>query len=306
MRKDKFDMSYTSEFCKFYNNLKIDVNSEFDVVYHYTSANALLSILQKRELRFTDRFYLNDKSEGTYVLELSKENLSELMDDTSLQSEIKKVIDERIASPQSGNFYVYQCSCSTDRDNLALWNYYTKSNDMQGYNIGIRTDKIDNISIPTPMRDLPVYAGSVIYNRNNQLNKLRQLLERFGNFQREHDPNNAHIVDLARFAVDKIMMLGIFFKNPYFEVEKEYRIAIVPYIEENGEVYAEIERKFMERYGILIPYFDVAIPNELINGITVSPTMNFETAQKSLQNVLSLSTDLRQEDIIASKIPARY
>ena len=62
----------------------------------------------------------------------------------------------------------------------------------------------------------------------------------------------------------------------------------------------------MERYGIFIPYFDVAIPNELINGITVSPTMNFETAQKSLQNVLSLSTDLRQEEIIASKIPVRY
>ena len=69
MRKDKFDMSYTSEFRKFYNNLKIDVNSEFAGVYHYTSANALLSIIQKRELRFTDRFYLNDKSEGTYVLE---------------------------------------------------------------------------------------------------------------------------------------------------------------------------------------------------------------------------------------------
>ncbi len=61
-------MTYTSEFCKFYNNLKIDVDTEVDAVYHYTSANALLSIIQKRELRFTDRFYLNDKSEGTYVL----------------------------------------------------------------------------------------------------------------------------------------------------------------------------------------------------------------------------------------------
>ena len=299
-------MPYTSEFCKFYNNLKIDVDTEVDAVYHYTSANALLSIIEKKELRFTDRFYLNDKSEGIYVLELCKENLSELMDDTSLRSEIKKVIDERIVSPQSGNFYVYQCSCSTDRDNLALWNYYTKNKDMQGYNIKMRTDIIRKILIPTSERKLPVHTGNVVYDKAQQLSTLKQILNRFCEFQTQNDPNNRHIKDLARFAVDKIMMQGIFFKNPYFEMEKEYRIAIVPYIEETGEVYAELERKFMERYGIFIPYFDVAIPDELINGITVSPTMNFETAQKSLQNVLSLSTHLRQEDIIASKIPVRY
>ena len=49
MKKDELDMSYTSEFCKFYNNLKIDVNTEFDVVYHYTSASTLLSIIQRKK-----------------------------------------------------------------------------------------------------------------------------------------------------------------------------------------------------------------------------------------------------------------
>lgn len=44
-------------------------------LYHYTSLNTLQTILANKQLRFTNRAYLNDKSEGTYVLSLCKEKI---------------------------------------------------------------------------------------------------------------------------------------------------------------------------------------------------------------------------------------
>ena len=38
--------------------------------YHYTSPSAFLSIIDKRQIRFTDIRYLNDKSEGVYLIKL--------------------------------------------------------------------------------------------------------------------------------------------------------------------------------------------------------------------------------------------
>ena len=54
-----------------YNNYQYqqfisDINS--DAVYHYTTSDTLFKIAEKKQLRFTNRLYLNDCSEGRYNL----------------------------------------------------------------------------------------------------------------------------------------------------------------------------------------------------------------------------------------------
>ena len=39
-----------------------------DIIYHYTSPEAFLSIIQHQEIRFTDIRYLNDRAEGMYFV----------------------------------------------------------------------------------------------------------------------------------------------------------------------------------------------------------------------------------------------
>ena len=71
-----------------FNSIKLENYDEYlqrenNGIYHYTSSNVFLIILKNNTLRFTDRFFLNDKSEGSYVLdlclELIKEKLSKKM-----------------------------------------------------------------------------------------------------------------------------------------------------------------------------------------------------------------------------------
>ena len=45
-------------------------NEQEDIVYHYTSPDAFLSIIQNQAVRFTDIRYLNDKTEGIYFVKL--------------------------------------------------------------------------------------------------------------------------------------------------------------------------------------------------------------------------------------------
>ena len=42
-------------------------------------------------------------------------------------------------NPYKKKRYIYQCSFSTQNDNLSLWNYYTKSDGIKGYNLGFNS-----------------------------------------------------------------------------------------------------------------------------------------------------------------------
>ena len=46
-------------------------------VYHYMTISTLMEILSNKKLRFSNRLYLNDYSEGKYVLDLCIKRIDE-------------------------------------------------------------------------------------------------------------------------------------------------------------------------------------------------------------------------------------
>lgn len=68
--------TYYQELINISNNIKISqfIPEVDSPIYHYTGPDAFTSILSKTELRFTNRDYLNDFSEGKYVLNLCIDN----------------------------------------------------------------------------------------------------------------------------------------------------------------------------------------------------------------------------------------
>ena len=53
-------------FAKFLNDIDLICDEYDEDVYHYTSAESAKKILENGKLRFTDRNYLNDYSEGKF------------------------------------------------------------------------------------------------------------------------------------------------------------------------------------------------------------------------------------------------
>ncbi len=109
-----------------------------DILYHYTTREGLLGIIQKREIWAANIRYLNDSSEFTAAVEVAKTVLDTFpYDERKLNKEsvIKGFYSWLDSLKYQAESYV--CSFSEDGDLLSQWRSYTKAGN--GYAIGFDT-----------------------------------------------------------------------------------------------------------------------------------------------------------------------
>lgn len=135
-------MSFITKFSDFCNGFELQYGKSPSHIYHYTSPVGAMGVIENNTLRFTDRNYLNDYSEGMYTLDLCLENLNDLTEEGKFRDYIRNSLEERKKNPNGDEFYIYQCSFSTNKDSLCLWNYYTKDNGIKGYNLKLIEKKL--------------------------------------------------------------------------------------------------------------------------------------------------------------------
>lgn len=316
-----FDFKNFLEVC---NGVLSDLssNDKSENIYHYTGIEGFKSIIEKREFRFTDRFYLNDKSEGTYILDLFIDNFDYIVSDTALISkkeELLSVIREYKENMQNKFFKIFQASFSINPDSLCMWNYYTKGNGIKGFNIGFDSatlcesiwDKINND------KEKPyVFSGKVIYNKDEQVEILKAFVTRIYNAIYK-DVKEVFYSDIEKrvvsdfvyrqnIIIERITLLGVFFKKPCFDVEEEYRIAVDFFVSE-GKV-ENTQKKIMyicKDNGFIVPHLDLDFDLKSVKEITVSPTMDFCETQNNLKAFLS-GRGMDNISVNKSDIPVRF
>lgn len=290
------------------NNIKDNGKS----IYHYTSPLGLQSIIKCQTMRFTDRDYLNDASEGIYVLNLCIKRAKEIMKNApEFLAEFENYCKARLNNPPKSNFHIFQCSFSTEKDSLCLWNYYTKGDSIKGYNLKFSPKQLKEAFVfdsNFSTGNVPhVYSGQVIYDENEQLKILKNVVDKFYEFSTEK--KHINMKEVIEFLLDKILFIGTFFKNTCFKVEKEFRLVIGLHLDKYGNYFAiKEEQKFMERDGIFIPFTDIEFKPEALIGITISPTLDGESALKSLKRITAGKFEnLKKESNFSnSQIPVRY
>lgn len=305
-------MNKMRDFVKFYNSIQVDkyIEKDVDAIYHYTSPMGFAGIVENSTLRFTDRFYLNDKSEGIYVLELCAKNM-DVFD--FLSNEFKeaflKSCNERLINPQRDRFFVYQCSFSTDKDSLCLWNYYTKADGIKGYNLEFVVQDLEKMIHPKLRDDKKIpnlRYGKVIYEEKKQFEILSDIIYAFFEYSKEDKISGLEFV--CDYLVDKIQYLGTFFKKPCFNVEKEFRLAYDLYLEENNTyVVIQDKQRFYEKNGIYIPYVDLNFDEKILTGVGISPTLDYKATKESILRVMGTKySNINHKSIYESGIPVRY
>lgn len=300
---------WLKNFAKHINGTKIICDSKnVKNIYHYTSPKAIKSILSNGKLRFTDRYFLNDYSEGNYVIQLCLDEIDTLIEENeSLKNKFKKALQERKHQIQQGCFYVYQCSFSIKRDSLCMWNYYTKGQGIQGYCIRFLIDNTKDIGSQIFKPDNAfdekkhkVYSGEIIYTRKNQIKIVKKIVDYF--LSLDWEGNDEFVLD---YLVDKIIQQGIFFKKDCFSVEEEYRFAIIQFVKEDGHFYAiKDKREFYEKDGIFVPYVDISFDADKLTEIMISPTLQDKIIEKNIKAICANNyPNLKVEH---SEIPVRY
>ena len=232
------------------------------ILYHYTKPEKLLSILESGTIRFSNALYLNDKEEVTYsyklicslideMPELNKELFSNIKE--HFYKKYKNIIDGQDNFNNKSEYYTI--SFSTESDNLTLWNNYSKGQTYTGYNIGFC--KKDLIADMEKQGFHSVY-GNVIYSKETQMTILKLIFEKWNKeFEKIACAKITPKIlekqqDILFELADILSIVSLFFKNPYFKDEKEYRIIFISNYSSNSYR----QTKIFEKNGLFIPYIE--------------------------------------------------
>ena len=225
-------------------------------LYHYTSLGTLQKILEKRQLRFTNRAYLNDKTEGTYVLSLC-----------------------------------YQVSFSYKSDSLSMWNYYAQGG---GCNLQFSKDFMETFRsklVDPAGMPLVFLCGNVIYNPEKQLSILKDIFAKFEPYGLY--PSTKTLYFCMTYC---ILKMGSFFKHPSFEDERESRIVLNLSLKEDSNEFNQLapladgkpyKCNVYTKQGMMVPYVDIDFDLKYLQSIMLSPTANFEKVKEGVYRILS-------------------
>lgn len=280
-------------------------------LYHYTKPEKLLNILESGTIRFSNALYLNDKEEVTYSYKLIVNLIEEMPNlNVELFSNIKTYFYKKYKNIVDGNdnflnkYEYYTISFSTDNDNLTLWNNYSKGQKYTGYNIGFC--KKDLIADMERQGFKSVY-GNIIYNSDVQKTILKMIFEKW-NKQYEKNlvaKNSAKKLekkqDIIFELVDILSIISLFFKNPHFKDEKEYRIIFI----NNFSPSSYKQTKIFEKNGLFIPYIEYKFLKRTVSSINIGPTLDENIFYTSTCRLLA-NFGYENKTINRSKIPLRY
>lgn len=193
------------------------------------------------------------------------------------------------------NRYYLLCASET-ADNVNMWNYYVKDGAYRGYNLGLEVDVIESYFSNLTDNSIALVSGGVIYDRAMQVEsfytKIQELWARFDEHiaAKAEDADDAPIIDefqddLYNFIIEK----KLFFKNPAFESEHEYRFVL----KVREDFFGSKDMKYDFRVGasgIITPYIEWKFGNlkaKLLKQITLSPMIEPELARSSFQRFLA-------------------
>lgn len=212
------------------------------LVYHYTSLEGFVGIVQSRSLWLSDYSYLNDKRELMHGVETIRKVIAEMlpMNADARVADLLGAWDRELAVPKHR---VCVASFSSEGDSLSQWRAYGP------------------IAIGISPYHLPIHAYQanlrpVEYDREAQ-NKLTTVYL--------NHMTQAYMADLSEGRLERIpdayhrtdrhVELAAFFKDPAFRDEQEYRLA---YIEDpvafQSEELPVPPKRFRVHKSKLLPY----------------------------------------------------
>lgn len=166
------------EFYKLCQEIIVSVNKEYTLnkcklIYHYTNAQGLFGIVQKKSFWATNSLFFNDPTEIKYGLKIALGELTNGLDkklpkDDELYKEFSSInkMDKLYKNED-----LYIVSFSSNGDRLSQWRGY--GGFCKGFSIGIDTNKLQFLKTGLPTSPqavdlLDFHLIKVIYNEEDQ------------------------------------------------------------------------------------------------------------------------------------------
>jgi hypothetical protein len=247
-----------------------------EFLYHYTSQDGLLGIIQSRALWATNISYTNDATEFELSLGLLKDRLFNEMGiglaaaDTARSTRhnhIKsraEMLWKRVNMITGPNICI-TCFCKKD-DLLSQWRGYSGGG--YAYSLGFKTSELQKIASRAGF-----LLGKCIYDTDLQTQIIEEIVQHLlGNGPSAKPPR---IKDF-----EPLLTHGAFFKDPSFEEEQEWRLVSA----------FPADLRFRKGKSMIIPYTSLDISageNLCIRHARVGPCPHMTLSTQSAQIMLA-------------------
>ena len=305
---------------------------ENETIYHYTSSKAINEIVTDNgiSLWFSRVDCLNDITESRVVVDIQQQVCDELKEiykeDTdkirNLRPNFKELFftgsapttEEELENEGShrANITIYSleavpyiCCFSYAKDDITMWNYYTKGSRYEGYNLGLNPYKMraklvdieGNIINEEPK--LRFDSFEVIYDREKQKDLVRKEIEHYLSKKIfSESEEHTYMLNLNKWALK--------FKNEVFKHEQEERlICYIPKKDNAVNFSLKDYIKFREINGCLVPYLNILIDKSALKEIVIGPLIEKEMAKSTIELLLELR-GYESIEVDCSKVPVRY
>lgn len=202
------------------------------VVYHYCGLDTFYKIISNSTIRLSNVIKTNDREEMVYILPLiidvCEQCLSEynrnLSTEYKLEDDFVRQLFEYTFNELSINCYVV--CFSAEGDLLSQWRGY--ANDACGVSIGFDT----NCFFPLAKSIQSNYDFAQVYYSPNKL--VEQIKKYFAKHIRnrwttDDKENSLNIMNTVKKLSIALLYNTVFYKNPYFEEEAEWRLVYHPF-----------------------------------------------------------------------------
>lgn len=275
-------------------------------LFHYTTLNGLLGILDSQALHLSHIRYMNDDGEFLDFFNDTKELVAEKYVNTHLRKmrRTHRKRFEEITSEEKNymftnylegleravdKFNVFVVSfCKTSDDLLSQWRGYTS--ETVGYCIEFDTNKIRE-SVKSMHENSEVVDCDLIDCIYTDEEKEEELKEFYPLLASETSQQSEK-------ALGHFIITCIGAKNSGFSEEDEARIYI-------SKGYDSDHIEFKDKNGIIIPYIPFSLPEGSIKSITVGPCTDQYLAIRSLEMLIENNYEGKIE-VRGSNIPLKY
>lgn len=272
---------------------------------HYTTANALISIVQSEQLWATNIKFLNDEQEFLHAITLAKEvinksteNAEKIKANRSAYDDFIKEVTKALENLDTYHAEnIFTCSFSEEKDLLSQWRGYCPSN--QGYCIHF---DLDGLLKAAKEKFISCGIFPCVYDNAEKKKRISAALNKhWQEYIKLTDPKKREqAVQNLTFEIEQ---LASYFKHPSFAEEKEHRLVI--------RMAWDIEEHAKFRAGpmSIIPYIEVPAPKALIKEIGIGPTRDQSLAKRGLAALIDFKfgplASFGDVKISESKIPYR-
>jgi len=298
------------------NNKKLNKIFEHnDILYHYTSLNGFLSIIETQSLFFSNVNFLNDSKEIKHGVDIVLKAIKETEKDENLGILLK--MKENIDLLYKSEKYV---TCfSKDGDLLSQWRAY--GNNGKGISIGFEFSDL------TDSFDKYLTGTHIEYDEKTQIESTKEyinlIIDFYNKIQDNYDWNGQDFNNLVAKQIITFLNNVIYsFKHPSFIDEREYRLQL----EVDNKTYNknDIDIKFRATESLIIPYtviknsyasyLETNESNEIepifpskklpISKIIIGPSLDYETVKIGIKQFL-FENGYQEIDIEKSNVPYR-